>query len=840
VLAADRALFAAAYGATNFVFDTFAGVLSTNSGTLSLVAPGTNAASDLFVSRVHYASGPPWPTNASGTGRSLQLIDPRQDPSRVCNWATGTTNSGLATAQWVFVSTNVPMTSSRFYIYLDTVGDIYVDDVSVSLVGGTGANLLQDGGFESPLGTTWNLWPNFTTSSLSANQAHSGTNSLHVIATGAGTGSGDAIYQDITPALTTGAYYTLSLWYLQTTNVSGNLVIRLSSGAAYEAAVNPTPPVLPYQYPLTPDATNGVFSALATFPTLWINEVQPSNLTGLTNRAGQHTPWIELYNPSTNTLSLKGFYLANNYTNLTQWPFPTNATIKPGQFQVIFADSQTNLSISNEWHTSFTLGATAGSLALSCLATNSPIQVLDYLDYTNLTPNFAYGSFPDGQCISRQAFFRPTPGGTNDGTAASFIAYSAPGLIYTQNFNTLPNPGPTSVNTANPVTLNGITYSLANPFDFAMPPVASGVNGGLGLPALVGWFGLADPNASVGTRFGATDGDQTTGGQISFGSPNSTNRALGLLATSSTGFTSFGARFLNTSTNTFNCLNLQFTGEVWRQSNLPKSLAFAYYLDPTGVAAFWTNTTAALPALNVAFPTVGADTGGVAVDGTLPLNQTNLTALNQFITNWPPGTALWLVWTMADPTGKAQGLGIDNLSFSAWTAPPNTPPTLAPIANQGLFLGQTLSLTASATDSDLPAQTLTFSLGAGAPIGAAIGPVSGQLTWTPTNAPATNTLSVIVTDNGIPPLSATQSFTVTVWPPPPSPRLGNVNLGAGTFSFSWPSVAGYVYRVQYKSDLTASDWTTVVPDQAGTGSPLSLSVNLTNAPQCFYRVLVLP
>jgi len=40
--------------------------------------------------------------------------------------------------------------------------------------------------------------------------------------------------------------------------------------------------------------------------------------------------------------------------------------------------------------------------------------------------------------------------------------------------------------------------------------------------------------------------------------------------------------------------------------------------------------------------------------------------------------------------------------------------------------------------------------------------------------------------------------------------------------------------------LTASDWTTVVPDQAGTGSPLSLSVNLTNAPQCFYRVLVLP
>jgi hypothetical protein len=53
------------------------------------------------------------------------------------------------------------------------------------------------------------------------------------------------------------------------------------------------------------------------------------------------------------------------------------------------------------------------------------------------------------------------------------------------------------------------------------------------------------------------------------------------------------------------------------------------------------------------------------VDGTSPLNQTNLSVLDQAITNWPPGAALWLVWQMADSTGKAQGLGIDNLSFSA-------------------------------------------------------------------------------------------------------------------------------------------------------------------------------
>jgi hypothetical protein len=353
---------------------------------------------------------------------------------------------------------------------------------------------------------------------------------------------------------------------------------------------------------------------------------------------------------------------------------------------------------------------------------------------------------------------------------------------------------------------------------------------------MAGWYG----SAALLERFGATSGDQTTGGQLSFGMSGSSNRALGLLATTSTGGTAFGAKFINQAAATLKYINLQVTGEVWRQSDLPKTLQCYYFIDLAGTATFPAGPTALLPSLNVDFPTVATAVGGAAVDGTQALNQTNLVVANQWITNWPPGAALWLVWTMADSTGKAQGLGIDNLSFSASATAPNTAPVLAPIANQLLILGQTLSLTASATDNDLPPQTLTFSLGPDAPAGATIGPVSGQLSWMPANAPATNTLSVIVTDNGIPSLSATQSFTVTVLPPAPRPQLGSVRLGASTFSFSWPSAAGYLYRVQYKSDLTATNWTTLGADQPGTGSQLSLTVGLTNAPQCFYRVIVLP
>src|SRR5207302_1599790 len=74
-----------------------------------------------------------------------------------------------------------------------------------------------------------------------------------------------------------------------------------------------------------------------------------------------------------------------------------------------------------------------------------------------------------------------------------------------------------------------------------------------------------------------------------------------------------------------------------------------------------------------------------------------------------------------------------------------------------------LAVTASATDADVPTNTLTFSL-VGPPVGMTINGSSGAISWTPNEAqgPSTNTITVVVADNGVPALSATNSFTVTV------------------------------------------------------------------------------
>jgi hypothetical protein len=680
VLAGNRAAYSAAYGATVPLFDTFPGTLNPNGGLLTLLS----AAGASVITRVRYSSAAPWPATTAQTGTSLQLIDPHQDNWRVGNWSMSQTNgSGPQPPQWQYVTLTGTAPRPILLVSMhNTPGDVYIDDLK--LVAGSvpeaGVNLLTNGDFESPLSGPWTVSANMATSAISTTVKHSGNASLHVIATSAGDTISQSIWENTAPIVTNGTY-TLSYWYLPSTNGS-QLLIRLSGTSPNNNQVyslqNIQPPAYVAPATCTPAAPNSVAATLPPFPPLWINEIQADNLTGITNRAGQRAPWLELFNPTTNTVPLDGLYLANSFTNLTAWGFPTDAAMNPGEFKVVFADGHADLSTSNELHTGFVLTSGSGSVALSRLYQGLP-QVLDYVEYTNLPPNYSYGSVPDGQSFFRQTFAFASPGATNNtAIASSFIPYANIGWVYTQDFDSLPDPGMTSVNTANPVTINGTTYSLANPLDFALTASATSA-GGLGLAQMAGWFG----SAALLERFGATSGDQTTGGQLSFGLPGSSNRALGLLATSTTGATAFGAKFINQTTTTLKYINLQVTGEVWRQSNLPKSLQCYYFIDLTGAATFPAGPTALLPSLDVDFPTVATAVGGAAVDGTAPANQTNLTVIGQAISDWPPGAALWLVWQMTDFTGKAQGLAIDNFSLSASDQAPYNPVSLSAEATDG-------------------------------------------------------------------------------------------------------------------------------------------------------------
>src|SRR5881394_942680 len=105
----------------------------------------------------------------------------------------------------------------------------------------------------------------------------------------------------------------------------------------------------------------------------------------------------------------------------------------------------------------------------------------------------------------------------------------------------------------------------------------------------------------------------------------------------------------------------------------------------------------------------------------------------------------------------------DTKSFNVIVNEINSAPVLTVPTNHLINELTTLNVSASATDADVPTNTLTFSL-VSPPAGMAINADSGAISWTPSEAQglSTNTITVVVTDNGSPNQSDTNSFIVIV------------------------------------------------------------------------------
>ena len=121
----------------------------------------------------------------------------------------------------------------------------------------------------------------------------------------------------------------------------------------------------------------------------------------------------------------------------------------------------------------------------------------------------------------------------------------------------------------------------------------------------------------------------------------------------------------------------------------------------------------------------------------------------------------------------------------------NQPPVLAAIGNKSVDEGSLLTFTASATDPDLPANNLSFSLDAGAPPGATIDPSTGQFSWTPPGgtSPGNHTVTVRVSDDGVPSLDDFETITITVNDvnlPPVLAAIGGKALTKGARSLLRP------------------------------------------------------
>jgi hypothetical protein len=235
-----------------------------------------------------------------------------------------------------------------------------------------------------------------------------------------------------------------------------------------------------------------------------------------------------------------------------------------------------------------------------------------------------------------------------------------------------------------------------------------------------------------------------------------------------------------------------------------------------------------LPAITSANASFGLNLSGTG----LYYNNTAVALTSLVIngTNMPPGTYTYASFTPAQQSFIGNNGGTITVVNSA--------PALSPVADQEIIGGQTLTLTNAATDPNAPPQTLVFSLPKG-PTNAVINSASGALTWRPTiaQAPSTNAFSVVVTDNGTPALSATQSFSVLVLSPA-KPALTNMAGNGRQFSFTIGGSSGPDYTVLMSSNLF--NWTPLLTNYSPVLPLLFTDQTATNASRRFYRVLLGP
>jgi|GEM_PF-82582 beta-galactosidase len=255
-------------------------------------------------------------------------------------------------------------------------------------------------------------------------------------------------------------------------------------------------------------------------------------------------------------------------------------------------------------------------------------------------------------------------------------------------------------------------------------------------------------------------------------------------------------------------------------------------------------------------PSTGASTSSASTPGTAP-NWVRLTRTNStFQGYWSSDGNSWTQFGSASITmsnGAYVGLAVcahDNSvlntsvieDVSAGFLPVITPPTLAPIANQTVNVGQTVAITPIATDTNSPPPPLTFSLLA-APAGTTLtqtNNTNAAFNWRPavSYANTVNPVTLKVAVNGSSSLSATQSFSITV-NPLALPTVPSVGWSNGLFTmFITNSIVGPDYAVEASSNLVT--WSTLFITNFPPNSFQWTDTNPPTAPAEFYRLKVGP
>ena len=182
----------------------------------------------------------------------------------------------------------------------------------------------------------------------------------------------------------------------------------------------------------------------------------------------------------------------------------------------------------------------------------------------------------------------------------------------------------------------------------------------------------------------------------------------------------------------------------------------------------------------------------------------------------------------------------DETQFTVTVQEVNQAPVFSGPDTRYVYAGMQLSFF-TAIDSDLPPQTLSFGFGPGSLPGMNLDPATGRFSWTPTvqQAGGPYPVRIDVSDNGVPPLSASRTYQIKVLPSGSTAIIVTIFRRDNQVEIAWPARPGRTYQVQFKDRLDAA-WNTLPGDINATDGSGGKVDSAATGHQRFYQVVLLP
>ena len=119
-----------------------------------------------------------------------------------------------------------------------------------------------------------------------------------------------------------------------------------------------------------------------------LNEFMADNDATITDPAGEFEDWIELYNNTSETISLEGWFLSDDTDDPAQWTFP-DVSIAPNDYLIIWADNDEG---QQGLHANFKLSKNGEAIILS----NSQGSMVDQITFGAQETDKSTGRYPNG------------------------------------------------------------------------------------------------------------------------------------------------------------------------------------------------------------------------------------------------------------------------------------------------------------------------------------------------------------------------------------------------------------------------------------------------------------